>query len=159
MKTASIGTVIHATLRTEDLLQAFSAELDYHLKRNPEGDCWATCDGVSNRARYVALVAEAEAVTDFDSEEAAEMVNESLPDALQEFAPPYCYFGATEGDGSDFGFWPCMDQIEELPHLVEAEDRSREEDCAAMGEDSKLVNDHGNVTVFAADGTVILELV
>lgn len=158
MKTATVGSISHGTLRTEDLLSAFSAELSYHLNRNPEGEAWATCDGVSNRARYVALVAEAEAVEDFDSDEAAEMVD-SLSDALEEFAPPYCYFGATEGDGSDFGFWPCMDQIEELPHLVEAEDRTRAEDCRAMGEDSKLVNDHGNVTVFAADGTVLIELV
>ena len=74
---------------------------------------------------------------------------EALMDALNEEAPAYCYFGAHEGDGSDFGFWPLFAQIDELPLKDDAE----------PGEDYKEVNDHGNVTVFDGQGDVILEVV
>jgi hypothetical protein len=120
-------------LRTEDLLTAFADELEY-LAPTDE------------------LIVEARAITDFDSEEAADMVNE-LIDALSVWAPAYCYFGAHEGDGADFGFWPSRDAIDELPHVQDS-DEARE-----LGEDCVFVNDHGNVTVYGADGSVILELV
>jgi len=31
-------------------------------------------------------------------------------DALNEYAPDGYYFGAIEGDGSDFGFWAIEDE-------------------------------------------------
>lgn len=34
------------------------------------------------------------------------IVNESLPDALSQLAPEGYYFGTSDGDGSDIGFWP-----------------------------------------------------
>lgn len=33
------------------------------------------------------------------------LVNETLPDMLQEIAPPETYFGSHPGCGSDLGFW------------------------------------------------------
>lgn len=139
----TVGTISHATLRTEDLCVSFSDE----LKRcAPDHD----------------LVKEAEAIQTlwaagwldiYDNERVSELVNELLPDALNEYAPPYCYFGNTEGDGSDFGFWPSMEQIDELPRVSDpSEVENQTEDCA-------FVNDHGNVTVYGADGSVLLELV
>ena len=83
---------------------------------------------------------------------ASEIIS-TLEDALGEFAKPYCYFGALEGDGADFGFWPSHEQISELP-TVEGSDEARE-----LGEDCKSVNDHGNVTVYGGDGSILLELV
>lgn len=41
----------------------------------------------------------------WDSEEAHWLLEE-LFDVLDEYAPDGHYFGAHEGDGSDFGFWP-----------------------------------------------------
>ena len=78
-----IGTVIHGTLRTQDLIPAFLAELGKKDDTLPadEYDSW------------------------WYSEEAQEMVN-YLIDELDEKSPPYTYFGAHEADGSDFGYWP-----------------------------------------------------
>jgi len=133
-KKATVGEISSGTLRTEDLLSSFA----YELKRLTSADN--------------ATVLAAELVTDFDSDEASELVAE-LISALDDLAPAYCHFGTTEGDGACFGFWPCMDSIEELPHVHDSDE------AKALGEDCKFVNDHGNVTVYSGDGSVVLELV
>lgn len=80
------GTVIHGTLRTRDLIEAFGREL---LRINPKCNC-----------EYVqALVDNPESGDEFDLE--------NLFDTLNYIAPEGYYFGAHEGDGSDFGFWQC----------------------------------------------------
>lgn len=43
----------------------------------------------------------------WDTMEAIDFLNE-LYDLLNEHAPDGCYFGAHEGDGSDFGFWEAI---------------------------------------------------
>lgn len=91
----TIGTVSHGTLRTEDLLPAFAAE----LRR------------VTSHPGNLTLAAEAEAIMNFESEEASELCND-LIELLNEYAPEGMYFGAHEGDGSDFGWWPCADTSE-----------------------------------------------
>ena len=106
MKYASLGSISHGTLRTEDLLETFASELEHHVKRNLD---------YSSRDAHMQLVGAAGWI-DPESDNASELVND-LQDALQEYAAPYTYFGAHEGDGSDFGFWPCMEQVEELPRV------------------------------------------
>lgn len=142
MRYAHIGTISHGTLRTEDLLPAFAEELEYYTHRNREEL------GAAETERLLALVNEAAAYYAEHEEDADELIDE-LRIELDQFAPPYCYFGALDGDGTDFGFWPCMDVIEELPDV----------EACVFGEDAKSVNDHGNVTVYAADGRVLLEIV
>jgi hypothetical protein len=39
-------------------------------------------------------------------------LNEGLWGAMEDLAPDGCYFGANEGDGSDFGFWEYPDDEE-----------------------------------------------
>lgn len=93
------GSVSHGTLRSEDLIAAFSAELNALVEDHE-------------------LVAEANAVLLLhglgysvmsDGDAASELVSE-LQDALNEHAGPGLYFGANEGDGSDFGYWPIVDE-------------------------------------------------
>ena len=138
---ATVGSISHGTLRTIDLLRAFAFALSYL-----SGD-YAELVNLADE-RHEAIDVDADNETPEDSE----LVNE-LIDALNELAPAYCYFGAHEGDGSDFGFWPSMEAIEELPRIqnVEGED--------VPDEDHAYVNDHGNVTVYNAAGAVILDLV
>lgn len=87
------STVIRATHRPQDLIPAFLGV----LKETPE---------------YVQLmnVVPAHALEDDDadwweSEDAVYFLNETLWDVLNNYAPEGYYFGSTEGDGSDFGFW------------------------------------------------------
>lgn len=156
MKLASIGTISHGTLRTEDLLEALSSELDWKFRRN--GNFFSLPENMTEGRKINDLVGECQDQYEEDGEtlkdlDAAECLITDLSDALEQFAPPYCYFGAHEGDGSDFGFWPSSYAIDELP-TVEDSDAAKE-----LGEDCKSVNDHGNVTVYSGDGNVVLELV
>ena len=89
-------TVIHATLRTEDLVAAFTDEYERlgglesnvtlfrsHLQmENPDGD--------KDRTLLYDL--------------------EDLFDLLGGMAPEGTTFGSHEGDGSDFGFWTDEDE-------------------------------------------------
>ncbi len=113
-----VGTVSHGTLRTEDLIPVF---LD--LLREIDPDC----------AKMI--------INEYDVKHSGhEMVND-LIDILNEYAPDYCYFGSHEGDGSDFGFWPDMDLIEDAIHDGELfTDRNK-------GLPAIEVNDHGNMTL------------
>ena len=107
--TEMVGTVIHGTLRPEDLLRAFIAE----YRRLSEG-CLEYRDGKWQTERHHTHNLERlerNANADWHTEEAhrhelMEWDLEDLLDLLNEFAPEGCYFGAHAGDGSDFGFWP-----------------------------------------------------
>ena len=74
-----------------------------------------------------------------------------LLDALNEYAPPFCYFGAHEGDGSDFGFWVDINYIEDCTHSCELLQTS---DLAEIpGDfcgDAVVINDHGNMSLYRA---------
>lgn len=153
LKPASLGSISTGTLRTEDLLSAFADILESLILVN--GAYFSLPENRAERDRLGELHGEALDLLQNDKtyfDEAPELIS-NLSDALGMFAPAYCYFGAQEGDGADFGFWPAHDSIEELP-LVNGSDEARE-----LGEDCKFVNDHGNVTVYGADGSVLLELV
>ncbi len=131
--TVHIGTVISGTLRNEDLLDAFAAELE---RLNPEYFN-------SPDMRRVVL-------HDSDGERASGMI-EWLIDALNEYAPPHVYFGAHEGDGADFGWWP----IDESSSWCELIQLDTENAICVEHQVHIHVNDHGNVTVSELRGPEI----
>ena len=141
----TIGEVSHGTLRSEDLVDSFAWELSHNT---PDG-----------RTRFAKLLTECEEWenetedTDGHDETGSELVN-ALIDALNEYAPGFTYFGANEGDGSSFGFWPDIEAVSELPHVS---DPSEVEDH--LGGPCVFVNDHGNVTVYGANGKVLWDCV
>ena len=133
----SIGSISHGTLRSVDLLETFADELN-------------RCS--ADHALVIEARTMLDAWDDNEPEEASELIGE-LQDALQEYAPPYCYFGAHEGDGSDFGFWPDMYAIDDLPKFNDCTPDELPDD------DFVVVNDHGNVTLYNRDGQEIWAIV
>ena len=141
---AKVGSISSGTMRTEDLIGSFASELEYLAKGE---------EHPGNRETYEAIVAEANALRRFEDEDASGVL-ESLFDALNELAPAYCYFGAHDGDGADYRFWPIMDAIEELPRV------SDPSAVTISDHDWLFVNDHGNVTVYSGQTKEpVLELV
>lgn len=129
-----IGSISHGTLRSEDLASALLDFAEYF-----DADMRADLE----------RIAAAESEEDWDSE----VINDAI-DALQEHAPPYCYVGFHEGDGSDLGVWFNHDVFEEdcrsgdilkISDLAELDDMSPADFSA---EYIALVNDHGNVTLY-----------
>ena len=94
-----LGTLIHGTLRDEDLLQAFSDE----LARIDETKFRDVIKADAHLFAESANLTAAEIVEEL-GEYVTDVIND-LMDALNEYAPDGYYFGAIEGDGSDFGFW------------------------------------------------------
>lgn len=119
MKYAEQGTVSHGTLRNEDLLATFADTLESLVQDNAKH--WNGRQG--ERDRLLGIVWDAREISDFDSEEASDMVS-ALTDALDKFSPPGHSFGAHEGDGSDFGFWPC--EPTNPFHILQEHDYERE---------------------------------
>jgi len=151
LRQAGIGSISTGTTRTVDLLTAFMQELESFTLLS--GDYLS--QNHTERDRFANLIGEAqdcfnEDDDDIDPEkedEADELVNETLPDALNQFAPPYCYFGSHPGDGADFGFWP-MD-VEDIKEQVDFVSSRRQEypDDDFTGE-WLHINDHGNCTLY-----------
>jgi hypothetical protein len=94
------GTISHGTLRPQDLIPAFLGAL---RTLNP-----AAYDQLMLGSGHPPIPSYA--IEDDDAEfwesEDAQWILEDLTDRLGESAPEGHYFGALEGDGSDFGFWP-----------------------------------------------------
>jgi hypothetical protein len=136
--TLSIGSVSSGTLRSEDLLDAFARELRQIAKHE---------DHPGNKAGIEDLLSEIDAIEDYDTDEADDLVDDCI-DYLNEYCPPYCYFGANEGDGADFGCWP-MDIYDIQQEMFTVSDPSELDDLDYDETEALHVNDHGNVTLYA----------
>jgi hypothetical protein len=155
MQYASLGSISTGTMKyasepilAVELVEAFADQLDHLIQCNAEE--WCSDNGRKQRDEYLNLVFDGR---NTDTDDEAESMLDELIAALEYFAPPYCYFGAIEGDGADYGYWPNMESIEELPNVNDSDE------AKALGEDCKFVNDHGNVTVYNGNGDIVLELV
>jgi hypothetical protein len=107
-----IGTIIRATLRPQDLLPAFLIE----LKRLSPSDHESYLRSVWEQDRELAHILNGCTTSlhlsniqddhSFWNEELCSEILFELIDMLDSLSPEGVYFGAHEGDGSDFGFWP-----------------------------------------------------
>lgn len=137
---AQLGSISSGTLRTEDLLETFADELECLVRQH--GWLYDDDSGVKKLMRDATEA-------DPETEDAASIVDD-LINALNEYAPPYATFGAHEGDGADFGFWPVMDTLDEDCRYgdVLKIDAGDEIPGDFDGEYVVAVTDHGNVTLY-----------
>jgi len=138
-----IGSVTSCTMRTEDLIPAFVDELEWLIRQNggnPKGEKWKELQAIKERMEKDNYYEGEDRDWDLDL----------LFDWLNEFAPPYFYFGANPGDGADFGFW-VMEDIQEDFNGIKVTDLS-EIPKRYRGEVLE-VNDHGNMTLWYCNST------
>ena len=99
------GTIIHATLRPQDLIPAFVGALEQAMKERPTQtaefalDLDGICGGALVKGRW------RDDDDPYWTSEEAGWDLETLFDRLQDETPEGFYFGSHPGDGSDFGFW------------------------------------------------------
>lgn len=151
MSAGELGSISTGTLRTEDLLEAFSDEVEHLIGYGIDATAEARellQRGVNNW-------------TEKDREAASWLVNETLPDLLQDCAPAFCYFGAHPGDGADFGFWVSDDAIQDAVHegtILPVTDH-RNADRQVIPEYVLHTNDHGNETLYGVQLTELWSIV
>lgn len=138
-----IGEISSGTLLPEDLLPVFASELE-DLAKNKRTSATA-----EKRAADLRLCADADAIEDYDSEDATDLIRD-IEDALNEYAAPYFYFGSREGDGASFGFYLASYTVEEFDGLKVSDLSEVPDDY--IGE-VLHVNDHGNVSLYYRDDT------
>jgi len=132
-------------MRTEDLIPTFIETLAYYGAALPNDMVCGEHLEYTSLPSY-ANVAIIDEDNDYWQSDDVGYDLEALFDALNEIAPPFCYFGATEGDGSDYGFWVSWDSIEEeRSHACKHGDYEFLDDGRII-----QVSDHGNVTLLDA---------
>ena len=137
--TLDIGSVSSCTMRTEDLIPAFVWECNHlRLSRSER----ATVREIEKRMR---------APDYYDSEDSDYDLNEDPFTILDSHCPPYCYFGAHEGDGSDYGVWFASESFDEdcrSGEVLKVSDLG--EVPAGHSGMVAQVSDHGNLELYRA---------
>ena len=139
-----IGSISHGTLRSEDLAYALIGAM--------------LSEGWTEESPRIVELRDVESGADTISD--SEVIADAMDD-LNNCVPPYCYFGAHEGDGSDLGVWldhhafeeACQDgDILKVSDLADLDSHDRA--YLAGFEHIAVVNDHGNVTLYPVVVTV-----
>ena len=129
-----LGSISTGTLRTEDLLTAFTEALRQHIPGMIVGGEVVPWPNYSIEDQI-----------------------EQLEDNLNQICPTFVYFGPLPGDGADFGFWPDIETIQEIVNIAEC-DASQGISCPDDGVIVQ-VSDHGNVTVMDMERNVLWSVV
>jgi len=98
---AFAGTWSHATLREEDLLPAF---IQGFYDMNTPGKVPSNWHAYLGKVKAIEARMEEGGDQYWESEDVGYDLEEMF-DLLNDIAPEGYYFGAIEGDGSDFGYW------------------------------------------------------
>ena len=158
-----LGSISTGTLRTEDLLPAFTYTMG-ELTHSP----------ISNTSKYpneamaklwdeaIHLIGTDQWWTIDPEDSGVDDLLNDLTDALNELCPPFVYFGTHEGDGADFGFWADFDAIDESCARKHHRCTHNPDTGEIVLEDESVivqVSDHGNVTVMDMERNVLWSVV
>ena len=105
--TSQPGSISHGTMRPIDLIPTF---MNILKKEAPQRAQEILQNYPDLDEALTALEGGVEDEAYFDSEEAVEVLNNEIWDAMQEIAPEGHYFGSHPGDGSDYGYWSSDDE-------------------------------------------------
>jgi hypothetical protein len=155
-----VGSVSSGSLRREDLIPAFlDAFEDIYNDAGPtlaDKPCRILVNTIYKR---ISVSEDSATSYDYYADECSDHDLAELIDLLQEFAPPYCYFGSHPGDGADFGFWIIDDVVQQVKDdgglvvddLSEVTQKEFRWGGVTAPEliDVLHVNDHGNVTFYS----------
>lgn len=139
-KTLPIGSISSGTMRPQDLIPAFLRALH---SVDPD-----TATKIWNNPDYAAVF---DWIEDDETEmpEDADFLLDALFDNLNLYCPAYCTFGAHEGDGADYGVWPCIETARDSVEFVSSKDQDYPDDDF-QGE-WLHVSDHGNCTLYVRE--------
>ena len=146
----NIGSVSSGTMRPEDLIPSFLWELK--RQRPLKREHGKLCTAIRRRIDYDAKHGIGYWSTDAPGEASGIHAQDdlaSLYDALDAYSPPYFYFGAHPGDGSDYGWWLSEGFEKEFDGLRVSD--TSEVPKGYRGE-VLFVSDHGNMTLYVANG-------
>lgn len=93
------GTVSSGTMQSVDLIPAFA---DVLRELSPNSPLLPECDEIMERTERGPW---GRSFGTAETEEEAQNLLYDLFDTLDGLAPEGFYFGASEGDGADYGFW------------------------------------------------------
>lgn len=160
-----MGSVSSGTMRNEDLIPTFCAELDWRAQHD-------THVSAKDRRVHRKLVRDIEYRLDRSTYFASDSDNadsdlSDLFDALNAYAAPYFYFGAHPGDGADYGYWlsESWDEDFELATDIGREDPPagiKVNDLAEVPSwyrgEVAVVSDHGNVSLYVKTSRSLREI-
>lgn len=145
MQQAKLGSISTGTLQINELIPAFCETL-------------SNLDNVFEKETLVDIITDLCSIDERNPHAHMATYHETLNNLfvvleqdLSEHAPPYAYFGSHPSDGTDYGFWPDWESINEGKHEG---DLLQVDDLADVPEDCRLdhvllINDHGNTTLYA----------
>jgi hypothetical protein len=114
-KYLEIGSISHGTMQSRHLIHRFLAVLDTVDPEKREKIESEYTEGLVQMQEAGVDQAEID-------EYQEDFCWNDLSNALGEHTPPYTYFGANEGDGSDYGVWISSESIEETLGYEDTDD-------------------------------------
>lgn len=103
------GSISHGTMRNEDVLPSIMSTL---FKEDPQKarEIWQ-----ENPDFFEALCDKASGIDNpwWNSED-ANYISEELFDVMNDYSPEGHYFGSHPGDGSDYGYWPDDEHLDDV---------------------------------------------
>lgn len=150
-RTLPVGTISEGTLRYDDLIPAL---LDAVNSIRLTKDERRAMNALARDWDQLVDACEAQD-RDIEAADAVGGMMMELENTLNDHCPPYCYFGALEGDGACFGVWVDDNALAEAMrdgHMVFQDRNGAAEYLLDDGRYRLVFSDHGNRSLYLRNG-------